>query len=385
MPLADQGIDEQIAADWASIREKHTVEPETPAPVPVEEPPPDDPVPSETDTRARDATGKFVKAEDKPQPVKATETPQKGPSEEPQPPPAPPPGPAPEPQNASQRDVNRPPSTWKPTARAEWDKLPPSVRAEIHRRESDFMAGQHQLLPDAKLGSEMRKVIEPYRMMIEAEGGTPDRAVNDLLRTAALFRVGSQEQKLAAVGRLVQQFGIDIRPLFQQPQQGQPQPQPQQQFQDPRVDQLLAMQRQQDYERQQRENSERETVATQFMNEMTADGKPARPYLGDVIDQMAALVPMIRGENASLTHAQVLQEAYDRATWANPEVRALLQTEHQAKLDAQRRAANQTQVADARRAASVNVPRRGSTPAPGKPGSLEDTIREGARALGLVN
>jgi hypothetical protein len=382
MPLADQGIDEQIAADWASIREKHTVEPETPAPVPVEEPPPDDSAPAEPDTRARDATGKFVKAEDKPAPVKATETPQKGPSEEPQPPPAPPPA---EPQNASQRDVNRPPSTWKPTARAEWDKLPPSVRAEIHRRESDFMSGQHQLLPDAKLGSEMRKAIEPYRMMIEAEGGTPDRAVSDLLRTAALFRVGSQEQKLAAVGRLVQQFGIDIRPMFQQPQQGQPQPQPQQQFQDPRVDQLLAMQRQQDYERQQRENSERETVATQFMNEMTADGKPARPYLGDVIDQMAALVPMIRSENAALTHAQVLQEAYDRATWANPEVRALLQTEHQAKLDAQRRAANQTQVADARRAASVNVPRRGSTPAPGKPGSLEDTIREGARALGLVN
>jgi hypothetical protein len=386
MPLADQGIDEQIAADWATIREKHTVEPETPAPVPVEEPPPEDTAPAEPENRARDATGKFVKAEDKPESVKAAETPK--PIEEPQPPPAP----APEPQNASQRDVNRPPSTWKPTARAEWEKLPPSVRAEIHRRESDFMAGQHQLLPDAKLGSDMRKAIEPYRMMIEAEGGTPDRAVSDLLRTAALFRVGSQEQKLAAIGRLVQQFGIDISPMFQQAQQGQPQPQPQQQYQDPRVDQLFAMQRQQEqerqqqeYQRQQRENGEREAVAAQFMNEVTADGKPARPYLGDVIDQMAALVPVIRAENASLTHGQMLQEAYDRATWANPEIRALLQTEHQAKLDAQRRAANQTQVADARRAASVNVPRRGSTPAPGKPGSLEDTIREGARALGLVN
>jgi hypothetical protein len=371
MPLADQGIDEQIAADWEAIREKHATEPETPAP--VEEPPRDEPpteptTPEESppvETRARGADGKFVKTEEKPEAVAPVEA---------------------APADASQRDINRPPSTWKPTARQEWDKLPPSVRAEIHRRESDFMSGQHQLLPDAKLGATMRQTIEPYRMLIESEGGTPERAVGDLLRSAAMLRMGSPQQKLQLFATLANQYGVDLRVFGQQQAQGQPQPaQTQQEFRDPRVDQLLAQQNQQEQQRQQRETTERETIAQAFMNEMGTDGKPARPYLGDVIDQMAALVPLIRAETPGMTHQQTLQEAYDRATWANPEIRALLQQEQQAKLEAQRRAANQTAVAGARRAASVNVPRRASTPDGSKPTSLEETIREGARALGLVN
>lgn len=404
MPLASRETDADMAADWAAIRDKHTVE-ETPEPETPEPAAEAVAAPEQTAAeRARDAEGKFVKqAADKPAAVKAddkpvaTRTTDKAQATPTQATPAPVAAETPEagqqPANAFDRDINRPPSTWKPTARAEWEKLPPSVRAEIHRRESDFMAGQSQLLPDAKLGSTMRGVIEPYRMLIEAENGTPEKAVGELLKTAAIFRVGSPQQKAAALSAIGQQWGVDPYLLFpnglaprQGQQQGQPQPQQQQQqFRDPRVDQLLANQQQADQARQFQENSEREAIAARFMNETTADGKPARPYLGDVIDQMAAMVPMIRGENATLSHQQVLQEAYDRATWANPEIRALLQTQQQQQTDAQRKAANTAAVAGARRAASVNVPRRASNPDPGKPGSLEDTVRETARALGLVN
>lgn len=402
MPLASRDTDADMAADWAAIRDKHTVEeppePETPEPAAEAVAAPE----QTAAERARDAEGKFVKqAADKPAAVKADDKPvaarttdkaQATPTQAtPTPAAAETPEAGQQPVNALDRDINRPPSTWKPTARAEWEKLPPSVRAEIHRRESDFMAGQSQLLPDAKLGSTMRGVIEPYRMLIEAENGTPEKAVGELLKTAAIFRVGSPQQKAAALSAIGQQWGVDPYLLFpnglaprQGQQQGQPQPQ-QQQFRDPRVDQLLAQQQQQDAERQQRDSAERDAIATQFMNEADASGQPLRPYLGDVINQMAALVPMIRSENPSLNHKQVLEQAYDRATWANPEIRALLQTQQQQQSDAQRKAANTAAVAGARRAASVNVPRRASNPDPGKPGSLEDTVRETARALGLVN
>jgi hypothetical protein len=395
--------DAEMAADWERIRAKHDAdddEPSTPAAEPETPSPPDDvQVAAEKPDadRARDATGKFAKAEvAKPAAAKAGAKPAvadpKAADGQQQATPAADASQAGDQQqqaaNASQRDINRPPSTWKPTARAEWDKLPPAVRAEIHRRESDFMAGQHQLLPDAQLGRSMRQVIEPYRLLIESEGGTPDRAVADLLRTAAVLRMGSPQQKYQAFIAMGNQFGVDLRVFGQQQQQGGQPVQPQQQpaeFRDPRVDQLLALQHRQEQEVAARDNAERNSVATRFMNETTADGQPARPYLGDVIDQMEALVPMIRGENPALTKHQVLEQAYDRATWANPEIRALLQQEQQQKAEAARLAANQRNVAGARRAASVNVPRRASTPAAGKPGRLEDTIAETARELGMIS
>src|ERR1700675_1827830 len=113
MPLAEQGIDEQIAADWASIREKHSTEPETPEAVieEVSEKPPEAEKP-------RDITGKFVKA-DAAKPAEKPETDVKPIEAKPQATPAVEPVKAEPVENASQRDINRPPSTWKPTARAE--------------------------------------------------------------------------------------------------------------------------------------------------------------------------------------------------------------------------------------------------------------------------
>jgi hypothetical protein len=147
---------------------------------------------------------------------------------------------------------------------------------------------------------------------------------------------------------------------------------------------LLAHQQRQDTERQQREQSDLESTVTRWMNEVGADGQPTRPYLSDVINEMSALIPQIKQANPLLTNAQALEEAYTRATWAHPEVRTLLQQKAATDLEATRQAENQTRVREAKRAASVNVPRRASTPTPGKPGSMEETIAATARELGLI-
>lgn len=388
MALNDSNVDETMAADWAAILEKHAVEePETPAPEETAEP-------TETSTAledksaapARDESGKFVKAPKEKEAVAAP--PAKGGSDKSA-------GSQPA-ENATEstaeaagtlpsRDTNRAPSSWKPLERAIWDKIPPEARAAIHRREAESHAGAQQLVPDAQLGKGMRQVIEPYRMLIEAEGGTPERAVGDLLKTAAIFRVGTPQQKLHAVAGIANQFGIDLRPLFQPTHPGQqPNPQPQT-FRDPRVDQLLANQQRETHERTQREAAELETTVTRWMNEMGADGQPTRPYINDVIHEMSALIPQIKESNPLLTNAQALEEAYSRATWAHPEVRVLLQQKAAADRQAELQAENQTRVREARRAASVNVPRRASTPAVGKPGTMEETIAATARELGLIS
>jgi hypothetical protein len=397
MALSDKDVDETIAADWAKISEKYATEDVDVDPpandadttTAADDKPVDD---KETIPVSREADGKF-KAQPKDKAARTEKTaPTKDRTAQPEPHEASP-GATPEPSTdqPQARDINRAPSTWKPTVRAEWEKLSPAVRAEIHRREADFLNGQAQLRPDAELGSKMREVIRPYEMMINAEGGTPERAVADLMRTAAIFRVGTAEQKYQAVGQICRQFGVDLVAIGraalaqaqgQQPQPGQPQQQPQ--FRDPRVDQMLQHQRQQEQQRQQRETQETEATVTRWMNEADAEGNPKRPYLADVINEMSALVPQIRQADPTLSHAQALDAAYDRAIWAHPEIRTLLANKQQTDLEAKRRSDNQQRVREARRAGSVNVPRRGSQPSAGKPGSMEETIAETARNLGIL-
>jgi hypothetical protein len=376
--FTDKEGDDELAADWAAIREKHTVETPDPDPAPEPDPTPDPAVAAAPDPkpapekpvtgkdRVRDDTGKFVaqSKEKKADPKVTAPQPAETPAE------APP-------------DSARAPSSWKPTARAEWDKLSPLVKAEIVRREQDAFRGLEQMRPDAQLGQQIRAAAEPYRMLIEAEGGTPERAFAGLLRTAALFRVGTPQQKLQAIAGIAQQFGVDLT-VFGRPGQ-QPQQQQPQDFRDPRVDQMLQQQQRDAQQREQREQQEMESIVSRWMGEVDEKGEPKRPYLQDVISEMAVMIPELRRADPALTHAAALEQAYERAVWAHPETRTLLQAKAASDLEATRRAANQTRTADARRAASVNVPRRASLPAPGKPGKLEDTIAEEGRRLGLVS
>jgi len=384
-------MEEDMAQDWAAIREKFAVPEEPPAAESNEPALEQTDSTSEAAPRSRDESGRFTR-----EPVHA-----KGEKDQSQPAPAvsrvpsKEAGASPEASAVStdssphSRDIARAPSTWKPTARADWDKLPEGIRAEIHRRETDFLNGQSQLLPDAKFGKSVADVVAPYRMLIEAEGGTPERAIADLMRTAATFRVGTPQQKLDALKGIATQFGIDVRQLAPQigaqpGTQSPAQPSAPQNFQDPRVDQLLAYLGQQNQQREQAEQATLENTVTKWMGETDAAGNPTRPYLGDVMTDMQALVPAIRQGNHSLSHEQVLQTAYERATWGNPEIRALLQQQQLQGSEQARRTENQDRVREARRAASMNVPRRASTPSPGKPGRLEDTIEETARTLGLL-
>jgi hypothetical protein len=299
------------------------------------------------------------------------------------------------------RDITRAPSTWKPTARAAWATLPDPVRAEIHRRESDFMAGQSQLLPDAKFGSSMRETLRPYDLMLQSEGIAPEQFIADLARTSSILRLGTPVAKLQAIDRVFTRFGIDrgayARAWLASQGQAAPSPAPSasppqpspgatqpQVFRDPRVDQLLEQQQQREAETAQRSHAERLSITNKFIGETGADGQPVRPYINDVLPVMADHIQRIRDENPSLSHGEVLQQAYDRAIWANPEIRQLLIAEQQRTAEAARIAENRQRVGAARRSSSTNVPRRGSTPSAGSPGTMDDTIREEARRLSLI-
>ena len=96
---------------------------------------------------------------------------------------------------------------------------------------------------------------------------------------------------------------------------------------------------------------------------------PANEHFPVLESQMAALI--------TSGQADSLKDAYDKALWLNPETRA----KAIAKQDDVRRQREAVEAAAARKAASVNVVKRGTPPAPAKPKSMEDTIRETYRRL----
>ena len=350
--------DDQIAATWREITGRMEEAPSLNDA--VEEP--------QEKPRARDEAGKFAKVE------KVNADAEIG--KESAPPQTPEAAPVAEAQPAAVADPNdRAPSSWKPAAREQWAKLPPDIRAEVLRRETESHQGFAQIKPDIEFGKAMRQAVDPFRAMIEAEGSTPDRAVAGLFKTAALLRTGSPDMKASEVAKIIQGYGIPLDRLNAYlTGEAAPQAQPQQEFRDPRFDAYLQQQ-------QARESQENETVVNQWINEVDAQGQPLRKFYNDVASEMQNLLPAIRESKPGLSKSQLLQEAYDRAVWANPDTRALVQSE----LEAKRREENLRTANEAKKAASVNVPRRGHVPSAAPKGSMDDTIRSAARELGFFS
>lgn len=345
---------------------------------------------AKTNERARDPEGKFTKqAKESAAPEKAdTQTPAVASASdqaaagitEPV-----------QPQGAAQAiDLNRAPSSWKPAAKAAWTALPEPVRAEIYRREGDFHNGVKGFKENADFGQAIKTTLEPYRVLIEAEGGTPERAIADTMRTAALFRTGTAQAKLDAIFSIDKQFNVglgnyiqtEFNRLYAEQTGTAAKPAAQQQpFRDDRVDQILAAQKRQDDERSQRDNATVSTAIQKFVDAKNDKNEPLHPFVDNVLDDMSNRLAAIRRNNPAVSPEEALKRAYDESVWANTDTRAVLLAQQQAQASAPTE--NQKRVEQAKRASAVNVPKRGALPATGPAKSLDETIRETAQALGM--
>lgn len=307
-------------------------------------------------------------------------------------------------------DLNRAPSSWKPAAKAVWNDLPEPVKAEIYRREGDFHSGLKDIKQNADFGQAVQRVVDPYRMLIQAEGGTVEKTISDTLQTAALFRVGTTQQKLHALLDIDKRFGAGLQQFIEQEiikisqgqqQVQQPGQQPNQQaqpsYQDPRVDQLMQsmeadkrQRQQQEKQRAAQETQVANIAVEKFLAAKTDKGEPLYPFVDNVLDDMSVRASAIRGSNPALSHEEALKQAYDSAVWANPETRAVLISQQQAQ--ASQPVETLRKVEQAKRASAVNVPKRGSIPATqsvavlklGTPES-DESIRETYRQLQANN
>jgi hypothetical protein len=257
------------------------------------------------------------------------------------------------------------PQAWKPAARETWAALPPAVKAEVTRIENDTKAALREAAQARAFNQEFHRAVSPYMATIQSEGSNPAQFIGGLLQTAQALRTAPPAHKAQLVANIVRQFGVPIEAL-DSALAGGPLPQGQQggqqqgEFRDPRFDEFLGSLEQAKQQRQQ-------TIAQQAAADIDEFQKSAE-FLPDVKEHMSVLLHAAAQRRQSMT----LQQAYDKACWADEEIRGILQKRGAAQ------AANASQASTQRaRAASMSVRSKPATAAPpaAKSGGVEDDVR----------
>ena len=245
------------------------------------------------------------------------------------------------------------PKSWPTEMHEHWGKIDPKVQEYWETREKQMLEGLDQYKQDAAFAKSLRDVVTPYKPILQAAGIDEVRAVQTLLNAHYRLTQGSPESRKSAYEELGRQIGLITEPAA------------------PVDPQVAALQntvqtiQQQHQAMLQAQYQEKRAVLEKEIEAFAAD--KTHPYFEEVADDIIVL----------LKAGKPLQEAYDKAVWANPVTRAkeqarLLQ-EHEAKLKENAR----LEALPKKKAKGVNIESRDAGRAPTEPlGSLEDTIKQ---------
>lgn len=250
------------------------------------------------------------------------------------------------------------PNGWSAEAKAKWGELAPEIQAAVTQREQDAHKRISKHDETRNFGESMQRVIQPYLAQIQAEGGTPETAIQSLLNTAYLLRSGTPEQKRALILQTAQQFGVDLSDT-EMPQVS------------PEITALRNEFNQLRGHITTREQNERQNLQDEINQEVEAFASdPANVHYEKVKAHMAAL--LTQGA------ATDLKDAYDQACWSQPDIRATLLAQQSAE-EEQKRKDDAKAKAEAARRKSVSLD-GGTSGQPASPAPEDMSLREQLQA-----
>lgn len=259
-----------------------------------------------------------------------------------------------------------PPKTWRKEAAATWAALPPEAKAEILKREEDIFKGIEAYKADAGFGKSLKGVLAPYMPTLQQYNIDPVAQVQQLMNAHYTLALGTPQQKAQLFQQLARDYQIDL---------GQLVPPDEAPYIDPAVkdlqSQLQAVKSQLSSAEQARFTEVKQTLEKQI-NTFAQD--PANIHFNEVANDMAVLLE--KGV------CKTLPEAYERAVWMNPAVRAKEVTRQQAETAKKAQEEAAAKAAAARKATGANVrtsAKSGSAAAP--LGSIDDTLAEALAAI----
>ena len=245
----------------------------------------------------------------------------------------------------SQGEVGKPPVSWKPAAKAAWDKLPVDVKQDVLRREKEMHQYISQNDHHRKFTEGFGQVVRPFMHLIQAQGSTPLQAVRNMMVTAAGLTQGNMDQKARIVAEIIGNYNVDVEVLdkvlagggHQMTNRGSA-------AVDPQIMQALqpvyGFMNEVQQARQQRQA--RQYQEAEELIEKNAD----KPFFDDLSDDMADIMEIAAKRGVVMS----LDQAYEKAVALNPEVSKIISSQR-----AQEQARNNggTRLSQRRRAAST--------------------------------
>lgn len=212
------------------------------------------------------------------------------------------------------------PATWTPAAKEKWGTLDPTVKGEIARREKEIAQGMSKATEMRQFGDSVMAEFAPYAQLLAKEGATPQATIRTLMETIHTLRYGSPEHKQALFMSLADQYGIDVTKQI-----------------DPEKARLQWELDSRNVHDARMQAAQQDQLQRDVMGELeTFVAAPGHEHYNAVRTVMAGMIQS--------GAAQSLQDAYDRACWADPTVRASLQMAENARR-AQEQAKNRNALA----------------------------------------
>jgi len=257
------------------------------------------------------------------------------------------------------------PKTWRKEAAEQWAALPDSVRAEVLKREEDMFRGLETYKADANFGRAIKPALDPYLPVLQQYGIDPAQQISSLMQAHHTLALGTPQQKAELFQQLAADYGVNLGELASAAPV----------FVDPAVQALQSQVQSLQSTLTARERAEQQTRMTAITSEIEAfAADPKNAHFDTVANDIAAMLKS--------GAAKTLQEAYEKAVWANPVTRQQEITRQQREAVEKQReeAARKAQAAKRTSSAVVHAkPRSASGTAP--TGSMEDTMRETLAAI----
>ena len=250
------------------------------------------------------------------------------------------------------------PQSWSPAAREKWNQIPDDLRKEIIRREEAAAVGVRQLnerfAPAVKFVESLGPILQEARNA----GIEPTGYISSVMQTEHALRTADTKGKFNVLLSLADQYGVPLREIInasvgQEVLQKGAQPGQQQMALPPELVQELEENRRW---RREQEGSRVQSEIVSFSN--------GKEFFEDVRGQMADLLQSGVAED--------LNDAYDKACWADPNIRKVL-------IERERQGQQRTDISQRQQAAGlVNIPSQGAINV--KTGNEEESLEDSIRA-----
>lgn len=212
------------------------------------------------------------------------------------------------------RDV---PIGWDKADSEEWDTLSKKQQDQFLKRDKQYTSKIQQSVEGKKFADSIRQVEAPYQAMIDAEGANTVTAYQDYLRTAYTLRNGTPEQRANVVSDLVRTFNVPIQgALGQEPNTNQDDI-----YVDPDIQAMqnaLAQANNRIAQMEQRANHQDQSAETREIQSIDAEIDSFSKTKGH---EHFKEVRLLMGTLMTGGQAQDMDEAYDMAINAHPEIR----------------------------------------------------------------